>query len=136
MSDMSFFIRFNFKRAMVEVGKSAVIITSTAGPQVARSLCRDTRLDWAYSSLLLGVSLKYVGADIFITSLCRAKPPRTSPDHRSPSQPDWALGLSTVGFCLASIQPAAAKASYVTCWVRGLLPTSAKPLRAAPPHTH
>lgn len=50
-----------WKCVTAEGEKSAVIITSTAGPRVTRSLCRDTRLGSAYSSLLLGISLKYLG---------------------------------------------------------------------------
>lgn len=104
---------------MADAEKSAVIITSTAGPGVACSLCRDTRLGSAYSSLLWGVSLKYLGGGhlhhVSVPSwgLSLSGPPPVAAAHLGVI---GRCGCLQWGFCLAS------KASCVTCWVRGSPP--------------
>lgn len=112
MSDVSFLENLTWKCAPADGEKSAVIITSTAGPRVTRALCRDTRLGSAYSSLLLGVSLKYLGGRTSSSSSSRLcvelglSLPGTPPRPLQPLRCDWTLELSTVGFCLVSIDPA------------------------------
>lgn len=76
-----------WKCATADGEESAVIITSTAGPRVTRALCRDTRLGSAYSSLLLGVSLKYLGGRTSSSSSSRLCVGLSLPGTPHPSSP-------------------------------------------------